>query len=114
MTTSRQIISLLLVALLTATTSSAFAESGATKGQTDGKFIEIEQGDYAYFRIKTKTEEDSFFILRPDKTVQSFIDNDAKLKGQKVRVFWEERNENIPEAGGKQLVKVVTRVEQQK
>ena len=114
MNTLRPKISLLLVALLTTIISFAFAQAGVNKGQTDGTFIEIEQGDYAYFRIKTKTDEDSFFILRPDKTVQSFIDNGAKLKGQKVRVFWEERNENIPEAGGKQLIKVVTRVEQQK
>jgi hypothetical protein len=29
-----------------------------------------------------------------------------------VRVHWEERNENIPEAGGKQRIKVVTKVDQ--
>ena len=96
--------------LLAIAVTPAFAES--SKGHSDGTFLEIEQGDYAHFVIKTKAGRESFFILRPDKSVQSYIDNGAKLKGRKVRVHWEERNENIPEAGGKQRIKVVTEVDQ--
>jgi hypothetical protein len=31
-----------------------------------------------------------------------------------VRVHWEERDEQIPEAGGKQRIKIVTRVEERR
>jgi hypothetical protein len=107
-----------VVATLTLTfaiAASAFAESKATKGRADGTFAGIEQGDYAHFLLqRSKGKQESYFILRPDKSVQSFLDNPTKLKGRKVRVYWEERNENIPEAGGKQLIKVVTKVEELK
>ena len=95
-----------------AAAASSFAESGSKTGRTDGTFLEIEQGDYAHFVIKTKAGRESFFILRPDKSLQAYIDNGAKLKGRKVRVHWEERNENIPEAGGNQRIKVATKVDQ--
>jgi hypothetical protein len=95
--------------------TSAFAESRAKKGQTDGTFAGIEQGDYAHFVVdRSKGKQESYFILRPDKSVQSYLDNPAKLKGRKVRVYWEERTENIPEAGGKQQIKVVTKVVERK
>ena len=92
--------------------ATSLAESKATKGTTEGTFAGIEQGDYAHFLIKDKKgRPESYFILRPDKSVQSYIDNGDKLKGRKIRVFWEERNEDIPEAGGKQQIKVITKVE---
>ena len=77
-------------------------------GTTDGTFVGIEQGDYAHFLIKNKKgHDDSFIILRPDKSVQAYLDNPAKLKGHKVRVHWKEQT--IPEAGG--LMKTVVKVE---
>ena len=86
----------------------SLGESRAIKGYTDGTFAGIEQGDYVHFQIKpaTKGQPDSFIVLRPDKSVQPFLDNPAKLKGKKVRVHWKE--ETIPEAGGpmKTVVKV--------
>ena len=108
----RQIAAVVCLSFVFAAAAPAFAESRASKGHSDGTFAGIEQGDYAHFRLKKKSGEESFFILRPHKSVQSFIDNGDKLKGRKVRVFWEERDENIPEAGGKQRIKIVTRVEQ--
>ena len=101
-------------ALLVFAVGPSFAASRASKGHTDGTFAEIEQGDYAHLVVKdSKGKRQSFFILRPDKSVQSYIDNGSKLKGRKVRVHWEERNESIPEAGGKQRIRVVTKVDQQ-
>ena len=98
--------------LFIATTTVCFAESRATKGTTDGTFAGIEQGDYAHFLVKdTKGKPESYFILRPNKSIQSYLDNPERLKGRKVRVYWEERDEQIPEAGGKQRIKVVTKVE---
>ena len=99
-------------AIFFAASSLSFAGSKTSKGTTEGTFAGIEQGDYAHFLLKDKKgKRESFFILRPDKSVQSYIDNGDKLKGRKVRVYWEERNETIPEAGGKQQIKVVTKVE---
>lgn len=79
-----------------------------SQGITDGTFVGIEQGDYAHFQIKPTKEgqPDSFIILRPDKSVQPFLDSPAKMKGRKVRVHWKEQT--IPEVGGpmKTVVKV--------
>lgn len=104
-----------LSVLIMSVAGAAAADSKAAKGQTDGTFAGIEQGDYAHFELKdTKGKPHSYFILRPDKSVQSYLDNPTELKGRKVRVFWEERNEHIPEAGGKQKIKVVTKVEERR
>ena len=85
----------------------AFAGSPKT-GTADGTFVGIEQGDYAHFQIKNKQgHDDSFIILRPDKSVQPYLDHPAQLKGKKVRVRWKEQT--IPEAGG--LMKTVVKVE---
>jgi hypothetical protein len=59
----------------------------ALSNDTEGTFVGIEQGDYAHFLIKDKKgQDDSFIILRPDKSVQQYLDNPAKLKGHNVRV----------------------------
>jgi hypothetical protein len=88
--------------------AACLAESPAVTGATDGTFVGIEQGDYAHFQIKPTKEGQpaSFIILRPDKSVQPFLDSPATMKGRKVRVHWKEQT--IPEAGGpmKTIVKV--------
>jgi hypothetical protein len=89
----------------------AAGEARAASGSTAGTFVGIDQGDYAHFLIKdSKGADDSFIILRPDKSVKPYLDNPAKLKGRKVRVHWKEQT--IPEAGGK--MKTVTKVESPK
>ena len=101
----------LLVCLLFVIVADARAESRAATGSTAGTFVGIEQGDYAHFQIKDKKgKDDSFIVLRPDKSVQPYLDNPAKLKGREVRVHWKEQT--IPEAGGK--MKTVTKVESRK
>ena len=83
-------------------------KSKGASGSTEGTFLGVEKGDHTHLQIKDKKgKETSFIVLRPDKSVQSFLDNPAKLKGRKIRVFWKE--ELIPEAGGKE--KTVTKVE---
>ena len=82
-----------------------------SRGSTEGTFAGIEQGDYAHFLIKDKKgKDDSFIVLRPDKSVQPYLDNPSKLKGRAVRVHWKEQT--IPEAGGK--MKMMTKVESSK
>ena len=99
-------VAVFLVCCLTVTTP-AWAGSPQA-GSTEGTFVGIEQGDYAHFLIKDKKgQDDSFIILRPDKSVQPYLDNSKKLKGRKVRVHWKEQT--IPEAGG--LMKTVVKVE---
>jgi hypothetical protein len=97
-----------LVAVVCFVSVSTAVEARGASGSTEGTFIGIEQGDYAHFLIKDKKgKDDSFIILRPDKSVQPYLDHPAKLKGKRVRVHWEEQM--IPEAGEK--MKTVTKVE---
>ena len=107
MTLLRPIAAVVLLACFLAVAPTTSAGSPKT-GITDGTFVGIEQGDYAHFLIKNKKgHDDSFIVLRPDKSVQAYLDNPAKLKGHKVRVHWKEQT--IPEAGG--LMKIVGKVE---
>src|SRR5688572_27458767 len=97
-----------LACFLVAVAAEVRGESRAVMGSTEGTFVGIEQGDYAHFQIKDKKgKDDSFIVLRPDKSVQAYLDNPTKFKGRKVRVHWKE--ETIPEAGGP--MKTVTKVE---
>ena len=107
MTFGRSIAVAVLLVCSPIVTTSAWAGSPKT-GSTEGTFVGIEQGDYAHFLIKDKKgQDDSFIILRPDSSVQPFLDNPTKLKGRKVRVHWKEQM--IPEAGGR--MKTVVKVE---
>ncbi|MCU0445594.1 MAG: hypothetical protein MUE85_11825 [Microscillaceae bacterium] len=68
---------------------------------TVGTFIEIEQGDYFYFKIKPENgDEKSFMVLKGDDTYEKIAANPNKYKGTKIRVTWEAKKQNIPEAGG--------------
>ena len=92
----------------------AFAATEVRAGSTgsmEGTFVGIEQGDYAHFLIKDKKgKDDSFIVLRPDKSVQPYLANPDKLKGKRIRVHWEEQT--IPEAGEK--MKTITKIEARK
>lgn len=53
-------------------------------GVTDGTFVRIEQGDYAHFYVKTKTNrEESFFILNPDPSLQPISTTAGNSPGAK-------------------------------
>jgi len=110
-TLCRGLVGVLVCLVFVAAAGELLAESRAATGSTEGTFVGIEQGDYAHFQIKDKKgKDDSFIVLRPDKSVQPYLDNPAKLKGREVRVHWKEQT--IPEAGGK--MKTVTKVESRK
>ena len=88
--------SVFLVLFLSVASLDAAGASGT--GSTEGTFVGIEQGDYAHFLIKEKNgRDDSFTILRPDKSVQPYLDNPGKFKGRAVKVYWTKKF--IPEAG---------------
>ncbi len=89
----------------------------AGKAQAAGKVIEgtftgIEEGDYFHWNMKTKSGEDaSFFIMRPDDSVEKVTENPDKYVGKKCRVTWKKSTENIPEAGGKMEIEQILSVE---
>ncbi len=88
------------------------APAAAVARSVTGTFTGIEQGDYAHWNLRTESgEERSFFILRPDASVEKVIAKPKSYIGRKCRVQWKESIENIPEAGGKISVEQILSVE---
>lgn len=68
----------------------------------EGTFAGIEQGDYAYFLIKTKEgEEKSFMVLQTDAVFEQIMEEPKLYIGKPVKVYWEKTVENLDAAGGK-------------
>lgn len=79
---------------------------------TEGKFLGIEQGDYAHWKMQTTDgREVSYFVLRPDASVDKVVDNPNPFVGRKCRVSWKTTTENFEEAGGKVTVDQIVSVE---
>jgi hypothetical protein len=93
------------------------AGKSSGKAQAAGKVVEgtftgIEQGDYFHWNMTTKSGETmSFFILRPDDSVEKITENPDSYVGKKCRVTWKKSTENIPEAGGKMEIEQILSVE---
>ncbi|HET7845772.1 MAG TPA: hypothetical protein VFL14_16580 [Xanthomonadales bacterium] len=76
-----------------------------------GTFQGIEQGDYAYFLLRTDAGDDeSLMILQTDAALEEFVEHADALKGTRVKVRVEDRRENITEAGGEIDVRVIVGV----
>ena len=108
-----QIVGGLAVCIAMLTTAALGAEPKSGKQRTtEGTFAGIEQGDYAHLLVKTASgKQESYFVLQVDKSVQPYVDNAKKMRGRKIRVYWREKMENLPEAGGRTKVQVVERIE---
>ncbi|MBL9131606.1 MAG: hypothetical protein JNG86_10430 [Verrucomicrobiaceae bacterium] len=79
---------------------------------TEGTFTGIEEGDYFHWNMKTKAGgQTSFFILKPDASVDKVLENPDAYTGKKCRVTWKKSIENLPEAGGKTEVEQILSVE---
>lgn len=79
---------------------------------TTGTFLGIEEGDYAHWQMKTEAgKEVSYFILRPEASVEKVLEKPEAYKGKKCRVHWKSSTEKIPEAGGDIKVEQILRVE---
>lgn len=101
-------IGLLFAGLLL--TPIAFAKAPAVQ-TTAGVFLGIEQGDYAHWKMRnTDGEEVSYFILKPDASVEAVLANPQKFLGKKCQVSWVATTENLPEAGGRMEVEHVVSV----
>ncbi|MCB1278892.1 hypothetical protein [Prosthecobacter sp.] len=78
----------------------------------EGTFVGIEEGDYFHWNMRTKAgEELSFFILKPDASVEKVLENADAYAGRKCRVTSKKSMENIPEAGGKMEIEQILSVE---
>jgi uncharacterized protein YecT (DUF1311 family) len=72
-----------------------------------GTFAGIEQGDYAHLKLTTADgNEEDFFVRSDANGLKALIDSPKKFVGKKIAVQWEERDEDIPEAGGKIKIRV--------
>ena len=77
-----------------------------------GTFQGIEQGDYAYFLLRTDAGDDeSLMILQTDAALEEFVEHADAWMGARVKARVEDRKENIPEAGGEIDVRVIVGVE---
>lgn len=86
--------------------------AAASERVTDGVFVRIDEGDYFHWVMKSKGgEELSFFIMKPDASVDKVIDNPQAYLGKKCRVTWKKSSENIPEAGGKMEIEQILSVQ---
>ena len=97
-------------AFVKAVQSTKSAAKPASKPATQtavGKFTGIEQGDYAHLQIQYPDgTDDSFFVLNDEGGLKGFLDKPDTYKGKTIEVSWQEREENIPEAGGPQMIRV--------
>jgi hypothetical protein len=76
-------------------------EATGNQQVTEGTFVGIEQGDYFYFKVKPENgDEKSLMVLKGDDTYEKISANPDKYKGAKVKVTWEAKKQNVPEAGG--------------
>jgi hypothetical protein len=92
--------------------------SGTDKGKpvadktTEGRFLGIEEGDFSHWQMKTADGKDvSYFILKPDASVEKVLKNPEAFKGKKCRVHWRESMETLPDGGGKTMIEHVVSVE---
>lgn len=90
----------------------AAGKKAAATQVIEGTFVGVEQGDYAHWNMRVKGGEDaSFFILRPEASVEKVLEKPEAYTGKKCRVTVKKSMENIPEAGGKTEVEQVVSVE---
>lgn len=98
------------LASLSETFTAAFDKKpvAAVAAEMTGVFLGIEEGDYAHWRMKdAKGEEISFFILRPEPSVETALEAPEKFVGKACKVTWKKSMENIPEAGGEMEIEQI-------
>lgn len=89
-----------------------FHDSDATPQTLEGVFSGLEEGDYVHWILRTGTGEDrSFFVLKPDASLEKALADPSAFAGKKCRITWSRSTVNIPEAGGPMEVEQVFSVE---
>lgn len=77
----------------------------------EGTFTGIEEGDYMHWKMRTKAGEVTWFILKPDDSVEKVLKKPKAFIGRKCRITYKKSTETIPEAGGKMEVEQIISVE---
>ena len=81
-------------------------------GYSDGTFAGTEQGDYLHLDIEQADGGiETFFVIKPDASLEPILKDVAASKGTKLRVHWTEKMQDIPEAGEATRLKICDRVE---
>lgn len=81
-------------------------------GYSDGTFSDVEEADYFHLDLKQADGGiETFFVIKPDASVEPFIKEPAKSKGTKIRIHWTEKMQDIPEGGGATRLKICDRIE---
>ena len=88
------------------------ADKAAKAKTLEGTFLRIDEGDYSHWVMKTATgDERTFFILKPDASVNKVVEAPESHIGKKCRITWDSGKEDIPEAGGKIDIEQILSVE---
>lgn len=108
-TSLRIVLATVLCSLFVSGSLEAADKKRAASGSTEGVFLGIDSGDYQHFLIRDKQgKQQSFVILKPDRSLKSYLGNPGALKARRVRVHW--KMETVPEAG--EQMKTVVKVEE--
>ena len=87
------------------------ADSSKSQGTAEGTFLRIDEGDYFHFVMKDEQgEEQSYFILKPDKSLEQVTDTPDKYVGKKCRITFQESEELLPEAGQRMKISQILSV----
>jgi hypothetical protein len=65
-----------------------------------GTFVKIEQGDYFYLILNKNGEDVSIRVDKPDVVYKKLDGNPETFVGRKIKVVYETKKINVPEAGG--------------
>jgi len=88
------------------------AAKAAASPVAEGVFGGIEEGDYPHWNMRDKEgKELSFFVLKPDASVEKVLGKPEAYAGKKCRVTWKKSLETIPEIGGEVEIEQVLSVE---
>jgi hypothetical protein len=83
-------------------------------GYSDGTFAGTEQGDCLHLDLKQADGSiETYFVLKPDESLEKLIKEGDASKGAKIRVHWTEKMQDIPEAGEATRMKLCDRIEMQ-
>lgn len=81
-------------------------------GYSDGTFSGTEQGDYLHLDLEQADGGiETFFVIKPDASVELLLKDAGASKGAKIRVHWTEKMQDIPETGEAARMKICDRIE---
>lgn len=96
------IVTTLLLLLLAVSASAEILE---------GRFLDLQFGDYAHLEIEDTKGQTHSFWLGNDRSLEKFVTDTEKYRGKRVRVHWHKTERHIPEAGGSMEIEEATKIE---